>query len=81
MEFDFLFKRNESISRFLNGLRSLALKNTSSDRLQAEVEAYVEKRLPSSTCSCSFSSDCYSYALYYRQYVFYENSIRTFQSF
>ena len=81
MEFDFLFKRNETISRFLNGLRSLALKNTSSDRLQAEVTAYVEKRLPSASCSCTFSSDCYSYALCYRQYVFYEDCVRLFQGF
>lgn len=81
METNYLLKRYTVISRFLEGLETLALKNTSADRLEKEVNDYVLKRLPSAQCFSSFLSDCYSYALAFRDYTFYENCVRLFESF
>lgn len=81
MQFDYLFKRNISISRFLEGLRSLSLKNTTSDRLEKEVNSYVLKVLPSADCVSGFLFSCFSYALAFRDYIHYENCIRLFENF
>ena len=78
---DFLFKRNVSISRFLDGLHTLALKNTTCDRLEKEVNSYVLKVLPSADCVSGFLFSCFSYALAFRDYIHYENCIRIFESF
>lgn len=81
MQSDFLFKRNESISRFLSRLRALAMKNTSVDRLEKEINSFVFKFLPSVDSSDTLLSSCLQYALSFRDFTLNENNIRLFSDF
>lgn len=81
MQSDFLFKRNMSISRFLSGLRALAMKDTTLDRLQKDVDAYVSKFLPNADLSQGDLRTCYDYAVSFRDCNLYESIIRIFSDF
>lgn len=81
MQSDFLFKRNVSISRFLSGLRALAMKDITLDRLHEKVNAYVFKICPSADLAHGFLSACYDYAVSFRDFILHENNIRLYDSF
>lgn len=81
MQSDFLFKRNEAIARFLSGLRALAMKDTTLDRLQKDVDAFVSKFLPSADLSQGSRRACLDYATSFRDFICNENIIRLFSDF
>ena len=70
-----------SISRFLSGLRALAAKDTTLDRLQKDVDVYVSKFLPSADLSQGFRRACFEYAFSFRDFIMNENIIRLFSDF